>query len=263
MTRTNRGLRGSFGLLIATLATGACTDSTGLDALDDAFLLDMALVAADATIEDVNLWGQPLTFGPLAGPGAQGHTHTPGVPGGHGGFAGSGTRSVTFFDADDDEQDAYDALTTASMHILHDVQGEVQRESWTATISRQRDKWVTGLVGEETHRTWNGTGSEQVTRSRHLDDGTERSYESSGTIVYEDVVVPIPGSTPRWPVSGTITRSMTVTGTGADGTTTRAVEIVITFDGTAIATALVNGELIEIDLSVRSGRNPVRRGRGG
>ena len=82
MTRTNRRWQGAFGVLIATLATGACTDSTGLDALDEALLLDMALVAADATIEDVNLWGQPLAFGPLTGPGVLGGTHTPGAPGG-------------------------------------------------------------------------------------------------------------------------------------------------------------------------------------
>ena len=225
----------------------------------------MALVAADATIEDVNLWGQSMTFGPLTGPGEDG-SHTHGVPGGQGGFAGvlSGTRSVTFFDADGAEQpDGYDALTTATMHILHEVQGEVERDDWSATIYRERDMWVSGLEGEETHRTWNGTGSEEVSRSRHLEDGSERSYESSGTMAYVDVVVPTPGSDTRWPVSGTITRSMTVTRAGADGQTTRSVEIVITFDGTAIATALVNGELVEFDLSTRSRGNPVRRRGGG
>ncbi len=77
-------------------------------------------------------------------------------------------------------------------------------------------------------------------------------------MVYEDVVVPIPGSDPRWPVSGTITRSMTAVRSGSDGEQTRSVVIVITFDGTATAMALVNGEVMEIDLSARDGRNPLR-----
>jgi len=81
----------------------------------------------------------------------------------------------------------------------------------------------------------------------------------SGTFAYHSVVVPIPGSDPRFPVSGTITRSMTATRTTSDGTVTRSVEIVITFDGTSIAQAIINGEPMEIDLSAREGRNPLRR----
>ena len=175
----------------------------------------------------------------------------------------SGTRSATFYDEDGNEQASYDALTTASMHVEHEIQGDVERDGWSATIYRERDKWASGLAGEETHRTWNGTGSEEVNRSRHLDDGTERSYESNGTMEYQDVVVPIPGSDPRWPVSGTITRSMTVVRSGPDGERTRSVIIVITFDGTSTAMALVNGEVMDIDLSARDGRNPLRRRRGG
>jgi len=74
--------------------------------------------------------------------------------------------------------------------------------------------------------------------------------------------VPIPGSTPRYPVSGTITRMMTVTRSGLNGEHTRTIDIVITFDGTATATAMVNGEPMDIDLSTRDGRRPVRHRRG-
>ena len=260
MTYTNPGWTRSAAPLVAILAISGCTETTGPEAADEALLLDMALVAADATIEDMNLWSQPLAFGPLPAPGAQGGQFAPGRPGGREGFSGtfSGTRSVTFFDGDGNGQSSYDALTTESIHIEHEIQGDVERDGWSATIYRERDKWATGLTGEETHRTWNGTGSEEVSRSRHLEDGTERSYESSGTMVYEDVVVPIPGSDPRWPVSGTITRSMTAVRSGSDGEQTRSVVIVITFDGTSTAMALVNGEVMEIDLSPRDGRNPLR-----
>jgi hypothetical protein len=39
--------------------------------------------------------------------------------------------------------------------------------------------------------------------------------------------------------------------------------MVITFDGTATAIAVVNGEVMEIDLAARQGRSPFGRKRGG
>ena len=83
-----------------------------------------------------------------------------------------------------------------------------------------------------------------------------------GTVQYEDVVVPIPGSDPRWPLSGTIRRTFTVTRTGPDGSITRSMEVVITFDGSEIAVAFVDGVERLIDLAASDGVNPIRR-RGG
>jgi hypothetical protein len=241
--------------LATALVLGACSDATGPEELDQAINYDMAILAADATLEDVTMWAQPFGFGPATAPGA---------PGGHGGWAGelSGIREVTFYDVDGIEQTAYDEATTDVIHILHDVEGEVTRDGWTVSVERARDKTVSGLAGTETHRTWNGTGSEVVSRSGFTLQGDERSYEAVGTFTYTDVVVPIPGSVPRYPVSGTITRSLTVTLTGPDGSRTRTVDVVITFDGTSTATAVVNGVTREIDLSARDGRHPLRnRGR--
>lgn len=238
-------------VLGAVLVTGACSETTAPDALDQAINYDMAILAADATLEDVAMWGQPLGFGPAT---------APGVPGGHGGWAGdlSGTREVTFYDADGVEQTAYDEVTTDVIHILHDVEGEVTRDSWTVSVQRDRDKTVSGLAGTETHRTWNGTGGEVVSRDGFTLEGEERSYDAVGTFTYTDVVVPIPGSVPRYPLSGTITRSLTVTLTGPGGTRTRTIDVVITFDGTSTATAVVNGVTREIDLTARDGRLPLR-----
>ncbi len=84
-----------------------------------------------------------------------------------------------------------------------------------------------------------------------------------GSAVYVNVVVPIPGTEPRYPLSGTVERSMTVTRTSTEGTETREVSIVITFDGSQYADAVVNGEAIEIDLAAEDGRRPFRRKRGG
>jgi len=239
------------------LVGAACDQSTGPELLDDALAMDLAIVAADATIEDLNLWMSPFEFGGAATAPAIG---APGRPGGHGGFDGefSGTRSITFFDAEGLEMDRYHALETESMNIVLDIEGSVERDTWSATIVRTRDMTVSGLSGEEVTRTWNGSGTEMVTRSRNSEDA-ERSRTIDGTFEHEDVVVPIPGSDSRRPISGTIRRSMTVSTTIGDETTTRQVDIVITFDGDDTAIVTVNGVEMEIDLTAREGRNPVRR----
>lgn len=265
--RRARGLRSIYALSALSLAAtlSACGDSTDLEALDDPLLLDAAMVAADATVEEVRLWSGPLGFGDAAttSPAGVHGGSEPGRPGGHHGFDSelSGTRSVTFYDEADEEQTSYDPLTTASIHLVHEVEGTIERGTFRAEIARAREMTVSGLAGEETVRTWNGSGSSELLRSGVLTDGTERSHTAVGSVTFEDVVVPVPGSDPRYPLSGTITRTMTMTRTYAGGSETRTVEIVITFDGSEIATATVNGETMEIDLSTLDGRNPLRRHR--
>ena len=70
-------VRGTLALA-AGLAVAACEDSAGLDSLDDGLLLDMALVSADATLEDLGTWG--LAFG-FHGPGRVDAAGVPGQPG--------------------------------------------------------------------------------------------------------------------------------------------------------------------------------------
>lgn len=252
---TTKRLRYAGGFLAMTIALGACADTTALDGLDDAIVLDAAMIAADGVLEEFALWSGPLGFGGSAPAGVAG------VPGGRVGFSGehSGTRSVTFYDEDGLEQAAFDELTTESIHIVHEVSGSISRDNMTAEIERLRDMTVSGLAEEETTRTWNGSGSIEVARSGVRQDGSERSHSVSGTSTFEDVVVPIPGSENRYPLSGTVTRSMVGTRMTPDGTITREVHIVITFNGTAIVIAVVNGEEMEIDLSTRPGVSPLRR----
>jgi hypothetical protein len=265
MKQKNRTTRWGLAAMALALFAGGCGDSTAPNSVDDQFLVDMAVVAADATLEDLGSWTQPFGFGLQGAHGMPGAS-VPGRPGGHQGVGGpfSGTRSVTFFDADGNEQDGYDALTTASIHFVSEVSGEVSRDTWSASLDRTRDMTISGLAGEETERIWNGSGSEEVSRSRHLDDGGTRSYDLSGTFSYADVVVPAPGSDTRFPTSGTITRSMNVTiVNGPDGDGSKTVNVTITFDGDDTATLVINGEEMEIDLTTRQGRFPLKpRGRG-
>ncbi len=256
------GLRGTLAMAAGLTAT-ACGDSTGLDVIDDGLVLDMAIVAADAALEDVGTWGQ--SFGFRAGH-SRGRTGGRGLPGGRHeiGDELSGTHSETFYDANGVEQEAYDELTTASIHYESEVSGDVARDNWSANIYRLRDMTVTGLEGEETHRTRNGTGEEDITRSRTVEeDGSVRSSHMVGSFTYTNVVVPAPGSETRYPISGTITRTMSATiVNGPNGDETRAAVITITFDGDETANIVVNGEEMEIDLTTREGRFPLGR-RGG
>ena len=251
--------------LAATLGLGACGDeSTGPELLDQALSLNAAVVAADATLEDITLARTPFAFvhgglglGPGAGVGPAGR------PGGALGIGGalSGTRTVTFYDAGGTVQPAYDSLTTASMHVVVDIAGDVERGAWSSTVKRTRDMTVSGLAGVEATRTVNGKGTEDVQRSRTLNDGTETSYDMEGAFTQESMVIPAPGSDKKYPLSGKITRTMKVSVVnGPNGDETRDVTVVITFDGDATATAVVNGETYEIDLDARTGAFPLGGG---
>ncbi len=258
--------RNAFGMAVAaTLALGACAEKgTGPELLDPALTLNAAIVAADATLEDITLARAPFAFvhgGLGLGPG--GGLGPAGRPGGAMGIGGalSGTRSVTFYDAAGNVQNAYDSLTTASIHVVVDIAGEVARGVWTGTVKRTRDMTVTGLAGAETTRTFNGIGTEDVQRSRTLYDGTESTYDMEGSFTQKDVVVPVPGSASKYPLSGTVTRKMKVkVVNGPNGDVDQDVTVVVTFDGDNTATAVVNGETYQIDLDARPGVFPLGGG---
>lgn len=234
--RTSAGL-----ILVSALGLAACDQSpTDTDDLDSTINYDVAMFSADATIEDIQALRDPQAGGFFM----------------HG---REGTRSVTFYDADGNEQEAYDELTTEKIHMVMEMEHELERAGWTAYVTRSREMIVTGLEGVETARTVNGSGSEYATRSRHTDTEGLRTYEMSGTRTIDDVVHPVPQDATSWPLSGTITRNMTITITTENGTETRSREVIITFNGTQYPDMTVNGEAFEIDLATRDGERPFHR----
>ena len=235
-TRTTTGL-----FVVGLLALAACDESpTGTDTLDQSISFDVAMVSADATIEDVHA----LRDAHLGGFFMDGR---------------SGTRSVTFYDASDVEQAAYDEMTTAKIHMVMEMTRELEREGWSASATRSREMTVTGLEGAETTRTVNGSGSEAMTRSRHTDTRGLRTYEMTGTRSIENVVHEVPRDG-AYPQSGTITRDMSITITTEGGTETRTREVVITFNGTQYPEMTVDGDVYEVDLEARDGQRPFRGG---
>lgn len=247
-----RALTPRTAALAALVALAACDDAATTPAVDDAVLNDdVALLAADAVQEDLAVMNTVFPSGAM------------GIPAAGSVLEYTRTRTVTFFDADGNEQSAYDALLTASIHTLLEISGEVQKDGYEATLDRTRDMTVTGLLGEETERTWNGTGTEDRSRARVLESGDTRTYDLTGTVVVADVVRGVPRSENPWPLSGTITRNLTVevvNGVNGDRTVTR--EVVLTFNGTRTVTLTVNGEAYEVDLA-ETGRNRVRRKQSG
>ena len=236
----------SGALMLGLLALAACTDTVGPDTLEDSLTNDVAMIAADATIDELSDMGLLFGAGAFLAP------------------SGASTRTIThtatFFDADGVEQETRDPLTTASIHLVIEASHEFSRDSWSATGTRSRDLMITGLLGEETSRTVNGTGSSTVSRSRHTDADGDRTYDMSSTSVIENVVHPVPRADDAWPLSGTITRNVTITVIGGpDGDVTKSRTVVITFNGTNLVTMTVDGEIFEIDLSTRGDRRPFQR----
>lgn len=245
---------------LALVAAAACSDGIG-PAFDDAGLNeDLAAVAAVAALDDV----QSMVLETDGGSAVSGAPAAMTGFGPHGGLAPNDvmtrTFSRTFFDVDGLEMDGFDRLLTASVEMVWTVSGTVTRDIWSGSVERSRTTVLSGLEGEETTRTWNGTGSDIVSRSQFRPTTDEqRTYDLTASTVITDVVVGVPRSENPYPLSGSISYDMVVTITTPDGTRTRERTATIVFDGTQFATLTVNGEVFEVDLDDRQGRHPRRR----
>ena len=260
MLRTRLMVAGLFVVAAACNSKDTTTTSAGDQAVITA---DVAVAAADGMAEDVDVMtGMDGGIGNaafLVGPG----DFRPGLSGCT--FAGGMftcpsttrnglvvTRTITLLDASGVAESAYDALLTASIHVVANISGDVTHGPWSATVSRHRDFTISGLAGTETTRTVNGSGTETVTRSRVTHNDGTRTYDITGASTVTNVVLPVRTADGGngWLLSGTITRTFTVTltsGPNAGRTETRTV--VITFNGTSSVTGTVNGTPFTIDLA--------------
>jgi hypothetical protein len=243
--------------LCAVLA--ACSNDSSAPDQDALLDRDVALVTADAAARDIELMrgpGGPMGFGLPAAPGRFECATAERGP-------MTIARTCTFRDATGAVQDAYDSVTTESVTVHAEMSGDLGREDWSASVSGVRDFVATGLAGAETSITWNGMGTETMTRVRELADGEEHRFDMSGTETVTDVVIPVPRRPAGWPLSGTIARHVTVTLTGGprDGQPHER-DVTITFDGTQFATVTVNGESFTMDLARRQHAGRPHRGPG-
>ena len=243
---------GGLGLAAAFLLVAACSDTLNdpLTSAEEAALnFDVAAYAGDATVDDIAMMtdeaDQVLPAGPFSrGPGF-GRLSDYEV-----------SRSITFYNGEDPqgEMDAYDPLLTASINIVFEMSGsrarETDRGTLTHTISRSRDMTVSGLLGEETERTWNGTGSSAKNASVVSDATGDRSYSFSASSIITDVVIPVPRGS-GWPLSGTIERTVTAEWVVGEETRERMRTVLVEFNGTHLVPITVNGELFTLNLETR------------
>ena len=256
----------SYALAVLTmvLAIGACAESTS--ELDEDMLLALAEQAAGDADDDVQAMRAPGIPGlgfPRMLPGLD---ETPDCPQAAGvymctfdGRHGIGTSfEVTFMDAGGGVQlNGYDEQTTASINVVSSTSGSFDGMRGARAIDRVRDMTASGLEGEESTRIWNGTSAGTSSHTFASGDFAGVPLVRTSSSKTEEVVIPHPKDDDSWPLSGTITSEMTVTGGERAGTYLATV----TFDGTQFASVVINGEEITVDLTKRNGFRGRHRGR--
>ncbi len=161
------------------------------------------------------------------------------------------TRSVAFFDANGAPMPKFNDTTTASANFQVSVTGVRVLGNGADTISRQRNMTVTGLLGHETSRTWNGTGS-RTDGGYRVDSAKTRTYHVSGNATFANIVVDLPRIEHPFPMSGTVTRNVTGTGTVVKGGVTKTFTVTktvtVTFNGTRYVPMMVGTTAYTLDL---------------
>ena len=234
------------------LALVACNDSSS-EPLEDPSLDAIAEVVADGALEDLGFMREAIPSSPLQTP-SEAPASVPGQGSEH-------TRTVSFFDEFGDPMDAYDAQLTAQIRWTHEFTVTMGRGRVTGEMTRSREMTVSGLLGTETERTHNGLGLDERSRIQVNEVQGTRTYDMSAEVTIEDVVIAVDRVTQPWPLSGTITRVVTIEIGNAPqgGDITRTRTTVLTFDGTQFPTLTIDGESFEVDLATPPGYGATRR----
>jgi hypothetical protein len=147
-------------------------------------------------------------------------------------------RSYAYYDVNGQPMQTLDNVKTASINYQLSVNGTHVRDStFTGITHRNRNVTVSGLLGSETSRRWDGYGASADTNTHH-DAVSIRRYTGKSTDSLKAVVYPQPRTHGSFPLSGSTVRAVnfTVTSTGR-GIETRSVDrrVVTTYNGTSLA----------------------------
>ena len=242
----------------ALLLLGACGTDLGAPSDEDQQInLDVAYYTADATVDDIVLMTTEADITLHPNFHDQNGCTRLGLfrircPEKHFGDNVNFTREVKFYDEDGRVMEFFHRELTEAVNIVVAFKGSRTRENVEITIDRNRDMTVSNLLGADTARIWNGTGTADVNRTRHSDENGDRVYDMSSSGTVDSVVIPVPREN-NWPLSGTITREVTVEVVGGiQDDRTRSRTAVIEFNGTQFATITINGETFTFDLETRT-----------
>jgi len=231
--------------------------------VDEAMLAVVADQAAAATAEQVGQmrtpgipgWGFPRST-------RKGIDSTPDCPLENGTFVcthdrhgGTAEVRITFMDASGQTQSDYDEDVTAQVHVVSEMERNLQRESSIGYSMRSSDLTVSGLAGDEQTRMWTGQASGESSRS-----GERGSADVQFSSDAQSVVIPHPRADDSWPTSGTMRSVVSGEFTDADGVqSTVQTDLFVEFNGTQFPDATLNGEAMELDLAARRGHMKGRR----
>jgi hypothetical protein len=252
-----------FVLGVVLAGAAACADSTSpADGVTDASLtLDAGADVADVTTQDLSemfsgelLAGLAMTAEALPAPrsGCAFSTSTgrfvcpPFVS-----FDGvTITRSFGIY-AGGAAQSSYDAAATDSLNFEASLLGSLSREGRVVWLNTTRSMTVSGLAGAETARTWNGLGTRSD--SAHITtDGVARRTHVRSTDRISSVVFALPRAANPFPKSGSITHDIQLSSTADNGSGSRTRSatrhVVVTFNGTRVASVLVGTTPCALDL---------------
>ena len=160
-------------------------------------------------------------------------------------------RSIAFYDTTGATMNHFDS-TTAKMNIIATLSGVVTTAKGADTVNATRNLTATGLFGHNTTRIWNGTG-DGTHGAYWTDSEASRTSDVSFNTTFTNVVVDLPRSANPYPVSGTITRVVTGTGTvtknGKKRTVTISRTVTITFNGTETVKMVTGSLTFTVDLA--------------
>ena len=161
------------------------------------------------------------------------------------------TRSIALFNAQGVMMDHFDS-TTASLNVQATYAGVAARDLGADTVAGTRNLTATGLLGHNTTRQWDGSAG--GSGSGYYSDSTRSgTYNVSNTATFTAVVVALPRSANPYPVSGSVSRNVTGTGTVTKNGKSKQVTInravSITFNGTEFVPMTVGSQSYTLDLA--------------
>jgi hypothetical protein len=153
-------------------------------------------------------------------------------------------RSFAYSDADGNPMRRFDPLLTAAVNTRNAVSGTTQRDNATVRIRSAGELTISGLLGEETTRIFDGREVGRRETNLVTDQGTATAVLEFANKT-EAVVVPVVRQTAgvaptrQWPLSGQIIRTHVVTTTRNGETRTERWKETTTFNGTAIVPVVI------------------------
>ena len=237
---------GAMAMVAAAVLAGCGRDATGPEGGPP---VDLTTFVGDSVFGIVpGLVGGPMTVTTVGPP--QGCRHSPSTgrsecPTMRDPRGLTVTRSVAFYDAQGNQQEAFDPATTDRINTRIEAEWSMRSQMSEVASHRTGDYTVSGLTRADGRITHNGVGAGTEVHVMTGRWGTVRMERQLADTV-RDVVIDRRPRAPRWPLSGTEIHVMHGTRTDAGPSSEALVidhRVTITYDGTSVVrmTLTANG----------------------